>query len=105
MWALVHRPATLATADLFNPVWPTAKPPIEADANTRPAPVETKNDPRLLAVPSDILSPPLTPSISPDSSISDLRSLDATLPPLPMLTSPTYRVDISDRIFNYDCGL
>lgn len=25
--------------------------------------------------------------------------------PLPMLTKPTYRVDISNNIFNYDCGL
>lgn len=95
MWALVHRPAPFSLADLLRPRWPQLKQ--AATASTLPAPT-----PRQQLLPGDLLSPPLTPSISPRSSVADLKDLLAE--PLPLLTTPTYRVDISNNIFNYDCG-
>lgn len=95
MWALVHRPAPFSLATLLSPVWPQLKQ-LEASAAKKQLPATGRP-------PLDLLSPPLTPSISPQSSVTDLRTLPAE--PLPMLTNPTYRVDSSTNIFNYDCGL
>jgi hypothetical protein len=95
MWALVHRPAPFSLASLLSPVWPQLKQ-LEA-------PPAKKQLPPTARPPLDLLSPPLTPAISPQSSVADLRALSTE--PLPMLTKPTYRVDTSTNIFNYDCGL
>lgn len=95
MWALVHRPAPFSLNDLLHPSWPQPKrlgaPPTRQPATTRSQQLAT----------TGLLSPPLTPpSHSPTSSSTDLKTAE----PLPLLTTPTYRVDLSDRIFNYDCG-
>lgn len=95
MWALVHRPAPFSLATLLSPVWPQLKE-LEASLTKRQLPVTGRP-------PLDLISPPLTPAISPQSSVTDLRALPTG--PLPKLTKPTYRVDISTNIFNYDCGL
>lgn len=46
----------------------------------------------------------ISASSTTSNSSDKITSLD-DLGPLPMLCEPTYRVDASNNIFNYDCGL
>lgn len=135
MWNLVHQPGPLRLSELFGRIeWPQPRLQLtEKDESTPLLTIpttETKN--RVLAKPpSDILTPPQTPpTLSPTSSdtviersSSPLGSVtselelpeaasapieeneDTTLPWPILEDEPTYRVDTSIGIFNYDCGL
>ncbi|GAA5911912.1 D-arabinono-1,4-lactone oxidase [Sporobolomyces salmoneus] len=134
MWNLVHQPGPLRLSELFGRIeWPQPRLQLtEKDESTPLLTIpttETKN--RVLAKPpSDILTPPQTPpTLSPTSSdtviersSSPLGSVtselelpeaasapieeneDTTLPWPILEDEPTYRVDTSIGIFNYDCG-
>lgn len=75
MWALVHRPAPIEWSKVFRPVFPASSASIEGERTKLGA------------------------------AMKDAMGEKESTPPLPILTKPTYRVDISNNIFNYDCGL
>jgi hypothetical protein len=58
---------------------------------------EGKNTPVVITVES-VATPPLSPGSEESLTFNKVKS------PLPILTTPTYRVDLSNNIFNYDCG-
>ena len=80
MYALVHRPAPILSSSIFRPSYPLPKLSIEVTNASESSP---------------LLEKVVTPATV-DSKVGS---------PFPMLTKPTYRVDDSVKIFNYDCGL
>ncbi|SCZ94672.1 BZ3500_MvSof-1268-A1-R1_Chr12-3g04036 [Microbotryum saponariae] len=95
MWALVHRPAPLRIADLLRPVWPTVASSHETTA-TRPTIILDEKE-------SSHPTVEVTPLPSPPLSDAEGVTLQENIP-LPLLTTPTYRVASSVDVFNYDCG-
>lgn len=128
MYALVHRPASIFTSRLAMGGWdfPTVKStssstttPIEVslmETNTGSSSIDGNNsesdsDGERTRVGTPI--PKDSPTLKPVEDLTFEQAILAEvelarkklLPPLPMLTTPTFRVDDSVKIFNYDCGL
>lgn len=106
MYALVHRPAPIIWSNIFRPIFPQLFNTIrnkEAALLPLHGVREEKIEEIILDEKVDTTLP--TPPLSPGASVTSLAlSTVSTIPPLPMLTTPTYRVDLSNNIFNYDCG-
>ncbi|SCV73241.1 BQ2448_7166 [Microbotryum intermedium] len=95
MWALVHRPAPLRIADLLRPVWPAVTSTHET-TSTRSS---ITSDEKELSLPTVEFAPLPSPPLSDAEKAPQVESI-----PLPILTTPTYRVASSVDVFNYDCG-
>ncbi|KAM0786207.1 hypothetical protein ACM66B_007011 [Microbotryomycetes sp. NB124-2] len=98
MYLLVHRPAPVQFLDLFRPTWPQLQASSPFD--------NLKQRSRSNKVAEKLPDAPLpTPPVSETASETDLVEESSTLTTrLPLLTEPTYRVDLSNHVFNYDCG-
>jgi len=123
MWAVLERPAPIASAGFWAPRFATLKaaadvhraggssailgtlPSVEVlgESGRSVAPVTMAAGggagltvPRLADLAG--FTPPLTPEPSEGGKEDKPR-------PFPMLVAPTYKVDHSNNIFNYDCGL
>ncbi|KAK4049968.1 D-arabinono-1,4-lactone oxidase [Microbotryomycetes sp. JL201] len=104
MYLLVHRPAPFTFLDLFRPTWPQLQSRSPFDnlrQHQRQQRGLIKTD-KAAALPD---APLPTPPVSETASETDLTEPSSTLTSrLPLLTEPTYRVDLSNHVFNYDCG-
>lgn len=127
MWTVLERPAPIATAGFWSPQFAKLKaaaderravkgeagstrlgavPAVEVAGQTGRSVAEAATGGQGLTVPrlAEVagFTPPLTPEPS-DGGKEDLVAPEAK--PFPMLVAPTYKVDTSENIFNYDCGL
>ncbi|KAK4051506.1 D-arabinono-1,4-lactone oxidase [Microbotryomycetes sp. JL221] len=113
MYLLVHRPAPVQFLDLFRPTWPQLH---ASTLSAKASPFDAlKNkivkDKRLTkqelqSLPTAPLpTPPATPLDSEEEeSNAETKVGSFDVNDLPLLTKPTYRVDLSNHVFNYDCG-
>jgi hypothetical protein len=114
MWNLVHQPGPLKFSQLFGKIdWPQPQQQQQQHDTTTAELLKVpevgvkrgvlKNPPQDL----NLLTPPITPpSLSPTQSNESIETTTQNGLPWPILEdSPTYRVDTSIGIFNYDCGL
>lgn len=125
MWTVLERPAPIASAGFWSPQFAKVKaaadeargsarlgrvPAVEVAGESgrgvARAPEGGEEGERGLTVPRLAALAGITPPLTPEPSEGGKEDeLEAAPRPFPMLVAPTYKVDTSENIFNYDCGL
>lgn len=130
MWTVLERPAPIASAGFWSPQFAKIKaaaeegrgvegstrlglgavPAVEVAGESGRSVARPRGDEeaveRGLSVPRVAELVGITPPLTPEPSEGGKEEEDPTegLKPFPMLVAPTYKVDTSENIFNYDCG-